>query len=374
MTRHRWSVFAPVLLALALVAGACGGDGDDPKAVGEKYREIRETEAADVEPPERVNAKRVGLPGLILDTNSVTWQRLLDARREQGAVVLFVQPAGPSDRKGLARGDVITKIDGERVTNDETALALLWGVPGEAKKLTVHPKRGKEREIEVKPARPTSQPRIYLDVMIDGNPTDPVLRYVRAQTSGGKGFDANLNDFRKALAQEPRFVEALVQQGSLMFNQRRREKDSKKRSELAARALSSWRNALDLDPRNAEALALQAVARTALGFASAARADALRAVQAAPSLPVANYSLAVANLSLKKPADSAGPARAAIEGNPFSNLTYYRTLARAFKGLKRKEDCQQTLLAIIPWLEGTKAKALQTEAKQIEKEAREGCD
>jgi hypothetical protein len=359
------------LVALALVAGACGDGGGKRPAV-DTITDIRESDAKDVKPPERVDPKDVALPGLTLVTNSPTWQDLVKSPSGRGAVILFVLPTGPADHKGLARGDLIKEIDGQVVGNYEHALSLLHSRRGEERTLLIRGKNRKERTVKIKGQIPRRRARPYLDRLIKQNANDPVLRYLRAETSGGTVADA-LADLNKALEREPQFVEAMASKANIIFNQRLTTKDKKKQDEFAADAIAGWTNALDIDPQNAFALALQANAKTTLGQASAGKVDATKALRVDGTIASANHALARANLALKKPQDAAGPARAALELNPYSNLTYYRTLAETFKSLKRKSDCAATLTAVVPYLEGTQNKFLKKEAEQLEKEAKEEC-
>jgi tetratricopeptide (TPR) repeat protein len=368
MTRRRARVLVP-FLAVSLIVTACGGGGRRPS---DTIKNIRESDAKDVEPPERADPKNLALPGLALVTNSPTWEDVADSPNGRGAVVLFVQPGSPADNKGIGRGDMITQVNGQRVTNHEHALSELYSNKGEKRELTIIGRNGKERTVSVRGEIPKRRAIDYLNGMIKNNPNDPVLRYLRAG-SVGTTVQAGINDLDKALSVAPDFAEAMNKRSSILFSARLGAKEKKRQQELANDALAGWNNALDIDPRNAEALTLQANAQTALGKPSQAKADALKAIRIDPTLPSANNALARAHLALKKPEDAAGPARAAIELNPYTNLTYYRTLAEVFKDLKRKADCSATLNAIVPWLEGTKVKELKTEAEQIEKESRENC-
>jgi hypothetical protein len=376
--RSRSSKLFALIMAFAVTMTACGG-GED---TADELTNFRDSEAGDVKPPERVDPKDIALPGLSLATNSPSWEDLLRAPKDRGAVVLFVQPGGPSDRQGIARGDVITHVDGQRVWNDERALALLWSNKGEARKIKLTSRNERERELEIKGEIPRQQPRPFLNVMIENNPGDAVLRYLRAistptcnpkKPANNCGtVQHNLNDLKAALDKEPRFVEALTRQGAILFQQSLRAKDKDARTQLAGQAIAAYTNALDIDPRHGQTLTLEAETQLALGKAQIAKSDAEKAVKIDGSLARANHVLARANLALKKPQDAAGPARAALEGNPFNNLLYYRTLAEVFKALKRKEDCSKTLLAIVPWLENA-GDDLKKEAAQLEKESKENC-
>ncbi len=370
MKRDPFKLLVP-LLALALVAAACGGGGNRPD--DNPIAEIFDADAKDVKPPPRVDPKNLALPGLVVVTNSLSWETLVDSPNGRGAVVLFVQPGGPSDNRGLARGDLITEIDGDRVTNREHALALLHSRRGEQTELGIRGRNGKQRTVKIKGEISRKTTRPFLNALIKGNPNDPVLRYLRGAESSGGTNTENIADLDAALKSEPDFVEALAARANIKFNQQRTTTDKKRQQEFVAEALANWSNALDIDPRNSFTLTLQANAQNALGKPAQAKAEATKALAIDPSIPSANHVLARANIELKKVGDAAGPARAAIELNPYSNLTYYRTLAEVFKSLKRRADCVATLAAIVPYLEGTGAPALKKEAEQIKKEAKENC-
>lgn len=369
MRRNAWKLLAP-FVALSVLAAACGGGGGSE--VADRFTDIANREAKDVEPPERVDPKDFAQPGLLVQTNSKSMQDLADAPDGRGAVVLFVQPGGPSDRKGIARGDMIVAVEGQRVTNAEFALTALRTAAGETRKITFKTRGGNEREIEIKGEVPTQRAKPFLDGMIKASPSDPVLRYLRALVAGGSDKE-NLADLKAALRQAPNFVEALSLQGNYVFNARNATKDAKKKVAIIGEALASWATALDIDPKHAETLALQSAGQHALGKFDQARIDAEKAVKIDPSFAAANHALARAELGLKKPQNAAGPARAAVEANPFTNLNYYRTLAQVFRELKRSDDCKATLSAIVPHLEGSKVEALVKEATQLKKEAGSNC-
>lgn len=364
--------FGP-LLALVIVASSCGGGGGGRESsIADDITDIRESESNDVKPPDRVDPREFAQPGLIVQTNSPTWEDLVKAPAGRGAVILFVQPGGPSDRKGIARGDMIVEVDGTRVTNGEHALTVLRSKKGETRKVKIKGRNGRERELEIKGDIPKQRARPFLSGMISNNPKDAVLRYLRALSSGST-VKNSIDDLKVALEEEPSFVEALSLQGNIYFNQRTLVKKKEDQVQIIGRALASWANALDIDPKHAETLTLESMGQAALGKFDQAKATAEKAIKIDGTFPTANHALARAFLALKKPGDAAGPARAAVELNPYTNLNYYRTLAEVFKALKRKDDCSKTLLSIVPHLEGAKVKDLDKEAAQLEKESKEAC-
>lgn len=363
----RWntSKLLILLLTLALIASGCGGGGGGKQ---DAVEEIRDTDAEDIEPPERADARLIGNAGLTLSSNSSSWRRLLDSPDGRGAVVLFVQPNASADRKNIARGDMITEIDGQRVLNAEHAQALLWMAPGDTRTLKFKRRNGKERDVEIKGEVLKQDPVVFLNGMIEQNKNDPVLRYIR----GGLGtFKNRLADINAALRQDATFVEALTRKGNLMVLASRAAKEQKDKQMFAGQALANFANALDIIPRHAETLTSQSEAEAMLGRASQAKATATKAVNVDGTYAKANAALARAELALKKPVNAVGPARAAVELVPVGNLDYYRLLAGVFKDLKRKADCQQTLSAIVPWLKGTKTFA--KEGDRIAAEAKADC-
>jgi hypothetical protein len=215
MTRRRARVLVP-FLAVSPIVTACGGGGRRPS---DTIKNIRESDAKDVEPPERADPKNLALPGLALVTNSPTWEDVADSPNGRGAVVLFVQPGSPADNKGIGRGDMITQVNGQRVTNHEHALSELYSNKGEKRELTIIGRNGKERTVSVRGEIPKRRAIDYLNGMIKNNPNDPVLRYLRAG-SVGTTVQAGINDLDKALSVAPDFAEAMNKRSSILFSAR----------------------------------------------------------------------------------------------------------------------------------------------------------
>jgi S1-C subfamily serine protease len=70
---------------------------------------------------------------------------------DDGIVVMRVSPGGPAQKAGIARGDVITAIAGEKVTDLESFWRKLWslGAAGvDARLSVIH--QGEARELTVK--------------------------------------------------------------------------------------------------------------------------------------------------------------------------------------------------------------------------------
>ena len=87
----------------------------------------------------------------------------------------------------------------------------------------------------------------------------------------------------------------------------------------------------------------------------------------------ANNALARANLALKKPQDAAGPARAALELNPYTNLTLLPDARRGLQGPEAQDrlrgDAERDR-SVARGHEG--ARRSKTEAEQLQKEVQGG--
>jgi hypothetical protein len=355
----KWIVLA---LCISLIAAACGGGGSVATDIADDYRN---RDASDVEPPDRVNPEALANPGLILWSNSETWQRLLNAPDEPGVVVLFVQPASPSNDKGIARGDLLTEVDGEKVTNHERAIALLRAKAGDTRKLTFLREDGEERAVEIKPAIPKQRARPFISALINESRNDPVLYFLRATSVGGNN-EANLSDLNKAIDLEPRFVEAMSEKASIRWLQRLSAEGEEARR-IAGDALAGWENALDIDPRNAGVLAVRSAALVDIGQGERGKTEVEKALDLDGSQAQALFTLARAELQLKRPQRAAGPAAGAVALNPYTNLFYYRLLERIFMELKRPDDCKATASAVGPYLEAHKSKPFSDAADALTK-------
>jgi hypothetical protein len=338
-TPAKWLVAA---FALLVTATACFGGGGDPgkSALGESQK-------SDAVPPAEVDPHATAQPGLVLSTNSRTWAKLVDAHSGQGAVVLFVQPGGPSDGKGIARGDLLVAVDGTAVVNHEAGIALLRSRPGQVRKLKFVQRDGTVRTVTIEAKNPHgAQLRSFLNPMVAASTNDAVLRFLRAQAAGGT-YDEDIADVNAALAQEPEFVEALTLKASLEWDHRL--VDTKNALTLVNDALAGWKNALDLDPNNTTALSVRSTAYTSLGRGQIGKEDAQKVLSVDDSYPRGYFALALADTQLRDPRAALGPAAAAVKLNPY-NYQYFTLLASTFRRVGRKADCTKTADAMTPFL------------------------
>lgn len=348
ITRTRMRTFAAAVVAFGVLAVACGGGGGGGGGGG--AADIAKQSGRNIRPPEAVDPKATGLPGLVLNTNSPTWQRLVNAPEGAGAVVLYVQPGGPTARQRIARGYLLTGVNGEAVTNHEHAIALLRARPGTKQELKFLSNEGEERTVEIEAEAPKVRSvRPFIDQLVEGNPNDPVLRYIRATSGGGGTFEQNLGDVDKAIEVDSRFVEAIAHRASLLWDRRVAEADRARRQDLANQAIAGWRGALDIDPENVTALSVRAFAVSALGQGRDARRLAEEALKLDDQHPYGYYALSSAYIALKEEERALAAARAAVELNPYS-VVYFRALARLFNILGRKDDCTKTADAMGPFL------------------------
>lgn len=341
--RHAAQKWLLATVALALIATGCGGGGAEASSA----IDIAKLSAGDVKPPPAVNAKRTGLPGLVLATNSPTMRRLAGAPEGEGAVILFVEPGGPSDGLGIGRGDLITQVGDVDVTNHARALALLHDVPRAKLEVGIKHRDGRARTVTVSPREPlVTSLRQYINPLVAASPKDPILRYLRASAAGP--FSERLADLETALDLDKRFVEAMNLRASLIWDNR--PTSGSERSRFVNAALDGWKDALAIDPNNQLVLTTRSTVLSVLGNGAQARRDAAKAIEVDPSSPRAYYAEGVAEETLKRPHEAAGPARAAVELDPF-NIQHWRLLARTFNALKRKDDCQKTANGFAPFLQ-----------------------
>lgn len=351
--------------AFAVLAAACSSGGnarESTQKIADKFSNIK---AADVKPPVGPDTQRLALPGFLVSTNSPSWIKLVGAPRGQGAVVLFIQPGGPTEGKGIARGDLLVKVDGERVTNAERAVAVLHSRIGEKRTLAfARAGRKGERDVSIVGRSPRGNPATVLSPEIDNNPTDPVLRYLRAYVGGTT--QQRLSDLSKALATTPDFVDALQLRASLLWASSFNQKDVKLRRAMQTQSLAGWKNALDIDPRNATTLAVRSIAETDLGTPRSGEADATRALRVDGSQPLALFALSRARLAQNHTAEALGPADGAVQLQSY-NLDYWKNLAAIYKKLNRKPDCVKTADAFAPYLRARKGTAFQKAASDLQK-------
>jgi tetratricopeptide (TPR) repeat protein len=274
--------------------------------------------------------------------------KLVGAPRGAGAVVLFIQPGGPTDSKGIARGDLLVKVDGDTIANAERAVSVLHSRIGEKRTLTFKRSgRKDDRVVSIIGRTPRGTPRTVLNPEITNNPTDPVLRYLRAYT-GGTNKD-RLTDLSEALKTTPDFVDALQLRASLIWAASFGVKDTSTRRTAQTQALAGWKNALDIDPRNETTLAVRSIAYTDIGTPKTGEADSQRALAVDGSQPLALFAMSRARLAQNHPQQALGPAAGAVDLMPY-NLDYWKNLASIFMKLKRKDDCVKTTDAFTPYL------------------------
>jgi hypothetical protein len=350
--------------ALAVLAAACGG-GAKPnqkaiQKIGAKY--VNEA-GTDVKPPVGPDTQSLALPGFLVATNSPSWHRLTAAPRTPGAVVLFIQPGGPTDNKGIAQGDVLTAVDGTPIANAERAIAVLHSRVGQKRVLTfARAGKNNTRQVTIIGRSPQGNPATIVGPELANNPTSPVLRYLRAYIGGPDA--QRLDDLARALRAAPDFADALQLRASLQWASSFNQKDPNVRRQMQTAALAGWKNALDIDPRNETTLAVRSVAETTLGIPKSGEGDALRALNIDGSQPLALFALSQARAAENKLSEALGPALGAVDLQPY-NLDYWKNLASLFVRNKRKDDCVKTANAFAPYLRARSGAAFQSAATDL---------
>jgi membrane-associated protease RseP (regulator of RpoE activity) len=368
MTRRAVRLLVAVTALTTLAAACSSGGGTTHGAVqkiGAKYINMS---AADVRPPVGPDTQTLALPGFIVATNSVSWTRIIGSPSGVGAVVLFVQPGGPTDNKGIARGDLLVKVDGTPVANAERAIAVLHSRVGQKRVLSfIRSGRKGTRDVTILGRSPRGNPMSVVSAELQNNPNDPVLSYLRAYIGGTN--QQRLNDLAKALQEKPDFVDALQLRASIIWTASFGIKDATQRRQYQTQALAGWQNALTIDPRNATTLAVRSVAETDLGTPRSGEQDANRALNIDASQPLALFALSHARSAENHLSEALGPALGAVELQPY-NLDYWKNLATLFVKNKRKADCTKTADAFTPYLRARQGQAFIQAANDLQKVCR----
>jgi len=329
----------PLILSLAFAATACAGA--DPSTIrGAIEAKKQESESRDVGAPPAPDAERTGRVGVSLATNSAGWEKTLGTPAVDGAVILFVNPASPAERSGLKRGDVITKVGGSGIRNDERARVGLRGRPGVPLRVTLA--RGTETiELTVTPGPALDVDLVKLvDRLLEQDPEDPTHLLLRAQTT--ENVQESLRYVDRALDAEPDLVDALVFRARLFWSESLQINNEVIVQEDRRRAADDYRRALEIDPDATAALRSRATGALEVSEFDDAERDGLRAIGIDPTLPGAYYIVAAARYSGGNIRDAVAPARKAIRLDPY-DATSYRLLALAFVALGRTEDARKTV-------------------------------
>lgn len=341
----RWCLAASVLVAL--VATGCTRNGGND--IDDLRRELEDNgddnAAARVEPPPAADPSLTARVGLILATNSRSFGRIMDAAGDAGVVVLFSQPGGPAEDAGLERGHVITAVDGEASTNAERGVVQLRSRPGQERTLSVVRPDGSRDEVTVdaEVPGPVDLRELY-GPMIEQDPDDPILRFLRAQTPGT--FEEVKADVDHAVEVAPGFVEAISLRAEHLWNRARQVEDTAQVEQLRDAAMTDRNLALRLDPLNTRVLVSRAQALAQVGNAASAKRDAEKARTSDPGFPGAHYAHALADFRLGQHQQAAAPVRRAIDLNPY-DVRYYELLGAVFVRLEEREKCTATIEAII---------------------------
>jgi hypothetical protein len=341
-------------LAAAVLAGACSS-GNGVGAVGNALKKGESQQTTNVKPPPAANPQLTARVGMIVVTNSRTWQKLLQAPTAEGVVVLFVQPGGPTSQVDIQRGDVITAVDGKPAPNAEYAVVLLRASPDQRRVVSVTKVGGGTKDVTIVAKVPG--PVNLLDTynpLIQKAPDDAVLYFLRGQVQDAP-FDQAVADADKAVELVPGFVEAISLRAELRWNVARVTEDPNQVQDLRNQALSDWNVAYRLDPQNTRVLVSRAQALSLVDKARAARSDGEKARALDPLFPGAHYAIGQANYVLSKYASAAEPARKAIDLNPF-DVRYYKLLALIYMKIGRRADARKTVDAIIDLVDSAESR------------------
>jgi Flp pilus assembly protein TadD len=339
LTRHAVATVAFIVL---FSASGCFGGGP----------------ASGVKPPPKADGSLTARVGLVVATNSASFQRHVDASDTEGVAVLFVQEGGPADAANVERGDVITAVNGDDTVNAEIAVAQLRARPDDELELDVVRRNGDRSKIDVVARVPgrVDLERLY-DPLVDDDPDDPLLLYLRAQArQQQEDFEDSIADLDRAVELDEDFSEAYNLRAERRWALARSSDSEETEQSRAREAVQDWQRAISRDQKNARAFASLSQAIALLNEAAGAKQAAQSAIKLDETLPAAHYGLALAEFYAGDNAAAAEAASEAVELNPF-DVRYYEILARSFKRLDRQEDCEGTMSAILDLITGTQDRA-----------------
>jgi tetratricopeptide (TPR) repeat protein len=259
----------------------------------------------------------------------------------------------------LQRGDLITHVNNEAVTNDERAVVLLRGQPNEKKTVKIVRPGGQETSatLTLKLPGANATPDLINEYgrQIQAHPDDPLFYLLRG-LQDTRSLGERFNDLNKAVELNAGFVEALSSRAGIILqastNKKLQPSDVDK---LRDQAQSDLNLANQLDPKNAQVLVQRARAVAALGQNTAGKRDAEKAVELDPSYPLARYILAATEYNLGDYATAAVSARKAIDLNPY-HTPNYELLAKIFVKLNRRSDARKTVNAIVDLVSDSKSR------------------
>ena len=327
------------MLVLSCVLAACSVA--DPDSIAGAIQEQRNRAGtASVTVPPAPDLTRTGRVGLRLATNSVGWERALNASPTRGAVILLVVPNSPSDRAGLKRGDVITQVGPSVISNDERAQVALRGKPSVPLKVTID--RGDEElVIDVIPGPPIEFDQdAYVAAALKEDPRDATNLLLRAQTVTDRQEAKRLVD--RALEVQPDLVDALILRARLFWAESLEVTNEAVIRDDRRRANDDYQRALEIDPNSTSVLRSRSTGSLEVLEYDSAERDGLRAIGIDASFPSAYYAVAAGRLGNGRYREAAAPARDAVRLDPY-DAHGYRLLALVFVGLERRDDASETV-------------------------------
>lgn len=327
----------PVLLSLlALVFLACTGE-----SLPETSTLVRTGQAGEISPPPTPPGNQNGRLGVLTYPSSRGWSRVLGAPDQTGAVVVAALPGGAAARAGVRRGDVVTQVDRDPVSNDERFVARVRGPIGRRVRLEIA-RGGSHLNLTITLASPSPvTPVAHYDALIAAEPKDAVAFLLRAQTREETGVA--LLDVNRALGILPDFPEALAYRARLLWRRALTDTGASAQTDMQ-RAVADYAQALRLDPRSIKILVARGNSLLEAGLRDAAERDAVTAVAIDATYASAHDLLARARSAGGAAALALSSAREAVDLAPY-DPRFYRTLALAFLAAGRRSDAEATVRA-----------------------------
>lgn len=295
-------------------------------------------------PPEPANFSL----GALVHTNEASWDGLVNKSIPSGgALVLAVLPDTPATQMELQRGDVITAIDGDTVTNHEQLVTALKLSTDGRHSLTIDKADGVAESTDVQLATAADLSLLaYLEQRV-AESADPVYRFLLADRV--LDHERAIEIHRELLTEFPEFAVAQSLLAKRLISQMESVAGSEALTTLGAtpeleEARALINGAVQSDPAAASIYRTRAQIYLSLDENAQAEKDALTSLEMDDGAAQAHFILGTARLVQGQPEDALKALHQATELDPFV-VQYYFNLALCYRELGMQDEAAQTVEA-----------------------------
>lgn len=329
----------PLIVLAALVAPACSPPRFLRDLIGRRpSAPVSEVEQQAPEAPPPPSAYYLGI---IQATYSAGWDSVVKSQGVPGSLIVEVLPGTAAAELGLARGDIITRIDEREIRNKTQVNVSFKSSEDPEHHIVVARVDGTTLGFDVTLRLPGEGSTLTtLESRLAESP-DPLYQYLVANSISD--FPRAMSLFDAAIAAAPSFGPAHAQKARMIHEESRGKPEEER---LAARQLidQELEKAAELDPDSSELYALSARISLDRGDAISAETDALLAVEGDQLSAEAHHLLGRARMEQARVPESLLDLRLAVDLDAYA-VEYYAGLAYCYSLLGRSEDGRLTIEA-----------------------------